>query len=83
MENKSVCFNLDVNTFLKKNKKKFDIIFLTAFKSFDFLDIIRVIKKFLMYKENNLVIIHRDTKIKDTFPDCIKIFKTSIYGRSR
>ena len=84
MENKSVCFNLDVNTFLKKNKKKFDIIFFDPpFKSFDFLDIIRVIKKFLMYKENNLVIIHRDTKIKDTFPDCIKIFKTSIYGRSK
>ena len=84
MENKSVCFNLDVNTFLKKNKKKFDIIFFDPpFKSFDFLDIIRVIKRFLMYKENNLVIIHRDTKIKDTFPDCIKIFKTSIYGRSK
>ena len=46
MENKSVCFNLDVNTFLKKNKKKFDIIFFDPpFKSFDFLDIIRDDKK--------------------------------------
>ena len=84
MENKSVCLNLDVITFLKKNKKKFDIIFLDPpFKSFDYLDAIKMMKKFYMYKEKNLVIIHRETKIKDTFPDCLKIFKTSIYGRSK
>tara|TARA_Y100001958_G_C21172971_1_gene504354 strand:- start:437 stop:994 length:558 start_codon:yes stop_codon:yes gene_type:complete len=84
MENKSNCFNLDVNTFLKRNKEKFDIIFLDPpFKSFDYLDAIRMIKDFLMYKEKNLIIIHRETKIKETFPDCLKIFKTNIYGRSK
>ena len=84
MENKSICFNLDVATFLKRNKKKFDIIFLDPpFKSFDYLDAIRMIKKFLMYKEKNLVIIHRETKIKEIFPDCLKILKISKYGRSK
>ena len=84
MENKSNCFNLDVNTFLKRNKEKFDIIFLDPpFKSFDYLNAIKIIKKFSMYKKKNLVIIHRETKIKETLPDCLEIFKTSTYGRSK
>ncbi len=81
---KSVCYNLDVKSFLKNIKKKFDIIFFDPpFKSFEYLNEIIMIKKFLIYKKKNLVIIHREAKTKDEFPNYLEVLKTNTYGRSK
>ena len=82
--NKSVCFNLNVNSFLKNNKKKFDIIFFDPpFQSFEFLNEISTIKKFLIYKKKNLVIIHREKKTEDDLENVLKVFLTKTYSRSK
>ncbi|MAJ86312.1 MAG: 16S rRNA (guanine(966)-N(2))-methyltransferase RsmD [Candidatus Pelagibacter sp.] len=84
LQNKSLCSNMNVSEFLKINKKKFDIIFFDPpFKNLDYLEEIKQIKEFLLYKKNNLIIIHREKRSDEHYPNFFKILKESFYGRSK
>jgi len=86
IEKKSKVFETKIITFLKQlNKKpKYEIIFFDPpFSENLFIEELKIIKKSNLYKENHLVIIHRESKTKDNFSNIINITVTKKYGRSK
>ena len=70
----------------KKNifKKKFDLIFFDPpFKNSDVGNLIEEIFHKNIIKKNGLIIIHRNTKLKEKFPDYFKIIESREYGLSK
>ena len=86
IEKKSKVFETKIITFLKQlNKKtKYEIIFFDPpFSENLFIEELKIIKKSNLYKENHLIIIHRESKTKDNFSNIIDITVTKQYGRSK
>ena len=75
----------DINSFLKsKQSKKFNIIFLDPpFADKTFIDQLKIIKEKRIYKNNHIIIIHRDKKSKEDFSHILKTLITKQYGRSK
>jgi 16S rRNA (guanine966-N2)-methyltransferase len=86
IEKKSKVFETKIINFLKQlNKKtKYEIIFFDPpFSENLFIEELKIIKKSNLYKENHLIIIHRESKTKDNFSNIIDITVTKKYGRSK
>lgn len=85
IEKKSFIFNRNINSFFStKLKNKFDIFFLDPpFSDIKFLQDIKLIKDFNLYKKNHIVIIHREKKTLDKFEKFLNIKFTKTYGRSK
>jgi 16S rRNA (guanine966-N2)-methyltransferase len=67
-----------------ENSKKFDIIFLDPpFADNDYLKNLSLIKKKKIFKNNHIIIIHRETNKIDELGETIKIILTKKYGRSK
>ncbi len=78
-------YNISTESFLKKEfLAKFDIFFLDPpFSDIKFLQDIKLIKDFNLYKKNHIIIIHREKKTLDKFEKFLNIKFTKIYGRSK
>ena len=64
--------------------EKFNIFFLDPpFNDKNFLLNLKSIKKNKIFKNNHLVIIHREKKVQDNFEDVLDIIKVKKYGRSK
>lgn len=74
-----------IENFLKSNlKKKFDIFFLDPpFAENGFLKILELIKKKKIFRQNHIIIIHRENKTNDNFKDIFNITNVKQYGRSK
>ncbi len=74
-----------IDNFLKNvQSKKFNIIFLDPpFADKNFIDLLKIIKKKKIYKNNHLIIIHRDKKSKESFDHILKTHIIKQYGRSK
>ena len=69
---------------LKLLHNKFDIIFMDPpYKEKKVLDILNIIIKLNLLKENGVIIIHRHKKQKDIFPEEFKIIINKNYGISK
>ena len=69
---------------LKLLHNKFDIIFMDPpYKEKKVLDILNIIIKLNLLKENGVIIIHRHKKEKDIFPEKFKIIINKNYGISK
>jgi len=69
---------------LKLLHNKFDIIFMDPpYKEKKVLDILNIIIKLNLLKENGVIIIHRHKKEKDIFPEEFKIIINKNYGISK
>ena len=82
---KAEIYNNKIENILKKNfSKKFNILFLDPpFKTKDFIENLRYIKKGKLYEDNHIVIIHRERKTFDNLDQCIKTLSIKNYGRSK
>jgi len=68
----------------KISQIKFDLIFCDPpFKNTDIGNLIEEIFYKNIIKKNGLIIIHRNNKLKDKFPDCFKIIESRKYGLSK
>jgi len=89
IENQSEVFSTKITSFLNRlnnlnNKNKFEIIFLDPpFSEKIFIEEIKIMKVSTIYKENNLVIIHRMKKSKDDLEKIINVLLIKNYGRSK
>jgi len=86
IEKKSKIFETKIISFCKNLNKdnKFDIIFLDPpFSENFFIEDLKIIKDLNIYKDNHLVVIHRESKSKDDLSDIINILITKKYGRSK
>ena len=86
IEEKSEVFNEKTTLFFNRlnNKDKFEIIFLDPpFGENFFIEELKVIKNYAIYKEKHLIIIHRDVKSKDKLEEIINISLSRNYGRSK
>jgi RNA methyltransferase, RsmD family len=74
-----------IGNFLKKKiSEKFEIIFLDPpFADKSYLQELKTIKQNKNYKENHLVIIHRERKSFENFEDILSIIMIKKYGRSK
>jgi 16S rRNA (guanine966-N2)-methyltransferase len=69
---------------LKLLHNKFDIIFMDPpYKEKKVLDILNIIIKLNLLKENGVIIIHRHKKEQDIFPEKFKIIIKKNYGISK
>ena len=69
---------------LKLLHNKFDIIFMDPpYKEKKVLDILNIIIKLNLLKENGVIIIHRHKKEQDIFPEKFKIIINKNYGISK
>ena len=74
--------NINIEKF--DSSKKFDIIFLDPpFADNDYLKNLSLIKEKKIYKNNHIIIIHRDVNKIDELDKTIKIILTKKYGRSK
>jgi len=71
--------------FLETNKtKKFEIIFLDPpFANIEFLKELKLIKEKKIYKNNHIIIIHRERKSYDDFKNILDPLIIKQYGRSK
>ena len=78
-------YNISTESFFKKEfSAKFDVFFLDPpFSDIKFLQDIKLIKDFNLYKKNHIVIIHREKKTLDKFEKSLNIKFTKTYGRSK
>ena len=84
-EEKTYPNNMAIDNFFSQNmKKKFDIFFLDPpFANNDFLQHLKIIKEMSLYKQNNLVIIHRENNKEDDLPAYFNRLLIKKYGRSK
>tara|TARA_B100001559_G_C16218201_1_gene492128 strand:+ start:91 stop:651 length:561 start_codon:yes stop_codon:yes gene_type:complete len=77
--------NNSINDDLIKNiRDKYQIFFLDPpFSDTGFLQILKLIKKYKIFKKKHIIIIHREKKSKDAINDFLKIIDTKQYGRSK
>ena len=75
----------EISKFLNlKLKKKFDIIFLDPpFVQSNFLKELELIKENRMYKNNHVVIVHREKNSKEDFSNILETLIVRKYGRSK
>jgi 16S rRNA (guanine966-N2)-methyltransferase len=74
--------NINIEKF--DSSKKFDIIFLDPpFADNDYLKNLSLIKEKKIYKNNHIIIIHREVNKIDELDKTIKIILTKKYGRSK
>ena len=85
VENKSKIINEKIENYLNKNLKEiYDIIFLDPpFADSEFIKNIKSIRKRGFFKNNHIVIIHRERKAQDDYESLLKITKIKEYGRSK
>lgn len=78
-------FNTTTESFFKRDfLSRFDIFFLDPpFSNEKFLQDIKLIKKYKLFKKNHLIIIHRERESKDKFQNILDIIFTKTYGRSK
>ncbi len=68
----------------EKQLKKFDIFFLDPpFSDNNFIEELKIIKKKKIYKNNHVVIIHREKRSSDNFTKLLKPLIIKEYGRSK
>ena len=85
MKSKYEVYNISTESFFKREfSVKFDVFFLDPpFSDIKFLQDIKLIKDFNLYKKNHIVIIHREKKTLDKFEKFLDIKFTKTYGRSK
>ena len=83
--NKSQVVHDELNNFLNKtNNEKFDIIFMDPpFSDIEYLEKLKLIKKNKIFKNNHIVIIHRERKSYDDLSSVITPLVMREYGRSK
>ncbi|MDC0472673.1 16S rRNA (guanine(966)-N(2))-methyltransferase RsmD [Pelagibacteraceae bacterium] len=73
-----------IEFFLNDNNEKFDIIFLDPpFAENNFIEELKLIKAREIYNKNHLIIIHRESKTKESFEGILKVLFEKKYGRSK
>jgi len=84
---KITIFKEDVFKILKKRKilkKKFEIIFLDPpFKEKKINILLKLLIELELLEKNGIIILHRNKKDKDTYPNKFKIVLNKIYGLSK
>ena len=85
INDKATVMNEKIIDFLnRKQFRKFNIFFLDPpFADNSFLEELKLIKKKKIYKNNHIVIIHREQKSSDNFTKVIKPIIIKEYGRSK
>jgi len=86
IQNQTEVYSKEVIKFLDKFTKKdqFDVFFFDPpFDKNYFINELKIIKKSKIYTKKHLVIIHRESKSKDSLEKIIKIILTKTYGRSK
>jgi 16S rRNA (guanine966-N2)-methyltransferase len=85
IEDKATVITENIKDFLnRKHLKKFDIFFLDPpFASNNFLEELKLIKQKKIYKNNHILIIHREQKSSDNFKKIINPIIIKKYGRSK
>ena len=85
IKGKATVMNEEIIDFLnRKQFKKFDIFFLDPpFADNSFLKELKLIKQKKIYKNNHIVIIHRENKSSDNFTKIINPIVIRKYGRSK
>ena len=83
--NKALLINNKIEIFLEKNlNEKYNILFLDPpFADNDYLKNLSLIKEKKIYKNNHIIIIHREVNKIDELDKTIKIILTKKYGRSK
>jgi len=80
-------FFSDVFTLMNKTKfssEKFNLIFCDPpFREINIKKLIKLIFENNFLDPNGIIILHRDKKTKDIFPDCFSILDERIYGISK
>ena len=85
IENKATIITEEIIDFLnRKQSKKFNIFFLDPpFADSNFIEELKLIKQKKIYKNNHIIIIHRERKSSDNFTKIIKPIIIKKYGRSK
>ena len=85
IKNKATIITEEIIDFLNRKKfKKFDIFFLDPpFSDNNFIEELKIIKKKKIYKNNHVVIIHREKRSSDNFTKLLKPLIIKEYGRSK
>ena len=87
IKKKTRLFFSDVFTLINKKKissEKFNLIFCDPpFKETNIKKLINLISENSFLDPNGIIIIHRDKKTKDIFPDCFSVLDERIYGISK
>ena len=85
IKNKATIITEEIIDFLNRKKfKKFDIFFLDPpFADNNFMEDLKLIKQKKIYKNNHIIIIHRERKSSDNFTKVIKPIIIKKYGRSK
>ena len=83
--NQSLVINGKIENILNQNQKqKYNIFFLDPpFSDKDFIKNLNLIKINKIYKDNHIVIIHRDKKTEDELDHLISTVLVKQYGRSK
>ena len=85
VQNKAIVVQDKILNFLNKQKNnKFEIIFLDPpFAKNNYIEELKLIYKKKIYKNNHIVIIHREEKSSDNFKNILNPIKIKKYGRSK
>ena len=81
----AVVFESKIENFLQaNNKKKYEIIFFDPpFSDEEFILNLESLRKNKLFKQNHLIIIHREKKSNDNLKNILKVIKIKQYGRSK
>ena len=85
IQKQTIAINDKIENYLKSiNSEKFEIIFCDPpFKDKDYLNQLKNIRDRKIYKQEHLIIIHREKKSVDNFDKIIKPIIIKSYGRSK
>tara|TARA_Y100000590_G_scaffold30885_1_gene34216 strand:- start:3599 stop:4165 length:567 start_codon:yes stop_codon:yes gene_type:complete len=86
LKNESSAYRIDVCSFIKKKKIKFnfDLIFFDPpFKNTNISNLIDLIFNNNFLRKDGIIILHRDKNTKEKLPDYFKIIEERIYGVSK
>ena len=85
IDNKATVIKSEIMSFLNERQlKKFDIFFLDPpFGDNNFLEELKLIRKKKIYKNNHILIIHRESRSADNFEKLINPLIVKKYGRSK
>ena len=83
--NKATIFTENIKDFLKRKQfKKFDIFFLDPpFADNSFIEELELIKQKKIYKNNHIIIIHREKRSADNYKKILQPIIVKEYGRSK
>tara|TARA_B100000945_G_scaffold294802_1_gene271774 strand:- start:6363 stop:6926 length:564 start_codon:yes stop_codon:yes gene_type:complete len=85
IEKKALVFSENVFEFFKNKTldKRFDLVFIDPpFKNNKYLDLINSMKKNKIFKNEHIIVIHREVGTDVNVNKYIKIIETRVYGRS-